>query len=284
MIFSQQATAKSYCRKLYRFYVKSEWSQQVEDDIITPLSTQLIANNFNLLEVLETLLMSQHFYDEDSSDNSDEIIGSIVKSPLQLISETLQLLDISLPNPEASATNPPATFSNDQIYFHKFYYHFSYLAFFASTGINPFSPETVAGYPAMYQTPNFDRNWFSSNSVIGRYKLIECLITGRNNILNNNMNIRAQFNSVDYIENSGYFSLATDATTLVQEIAELLYCESIDSSRTAYFVSILTDGLEAYYWSAAWNDYLQTGNTVQVKTRLDALFTAMINAAEFQLM
>ena len=95
MIFSQQATAKSYCRKLYRFYVKSEWSQQVEDDIITPLSTQLIANNFNLLEVLETLLMSQHFYDEDSSDNSDEIIGSIVKSPLQLISETLQLLDIS---------------------------------------------------------------------------------------------------------------------------------------------------------------------------------------------
>ena len=48
MIFSQQATAKSYCRKLYRFYVKSEWSQEVEDDIITPLSSQLIANDFNL--------------------------------------------------------------------------------------------------------------------------------------------------------------------------------------------------------------------------------------------
>ena len=286
MIFSQQATAKSYCRKLYRFYVKSEWSQEVEDDIITPLSSQLIANNFNLHEVLETLLMSQHFYDEDSSDNTDEIIGSVVKSPLQLISETLQLLDISLPNPEASATNPPATFSDDQIYFHKFYYNFSYLGFFASTGINPFSPETVAGYPAMYQTPSFDRNWFSSNTVIGRYKLIECLITGRNNILNNNMNIRVQFNSVDYVENSGNFSTATatDATTLVTEIAELLYCESIDSTRITYFVSILTDGLEAYYWNTAWNEYLQTGNTVQVKIRLDALFTAMINAAEFQLM
>ena len=286
MIFSQQATAKSYCRKLYRFYVKSEWSQEVEDDIITPLSSQLIANNFNLHEVLETLLMSQHFYDEDSSDNTDEIIGSVVKSPLQLISETLQLLDISLPNPEASATNPPGSFSNDQIYFHKFYYNFSYLGFFASTGINPFSPETVAGYPAMYQTPSFDRNWFSSNTVIGRYKLIECLITGRNNILNNNMNIRVQFNSVDYVENSGNFSTATatDATTLVTEIAELLYCESIDSTRITYFVSILTDGLEAYYWNTAWNEYLQTGNTVQVKIRLDALFTAMINAAEFQLM
>ena len=95
-----------------------------------------------------------------------------------------------------------------------------------------------------------------------------------------------QFNSVDYVENSGNFSTATatDATTLVTEIAELLYCESIDSTRITYFVSILTDGLEAYYWNTAWNDYLQTGNTVQVKIRLDALFTAMINAAEFQLM
>jgi hypothetical protein len=46
----------------------------------------------------------------------------------------------------------------------------------------------------------------------------------------------------------------------------------------------LTDGLEAYYWSSAWTDYLQTGNQVQVKTRLDSLFTGMLNAAEFQLM
>ena len=228
--------------------------------------------------------MSQHFYDEDTSDNSDEIIGSIVKSPLQLISETIRLLNINLPNPEASATNPPSSFSNDQIYFHKFYYNFSYLAFFPSTGINPFSPESVAGYPAMYQTPSFDRNWFSSNTIIGRYKLIECFISGRNKILNNNANIRVLFNTVDYVENSGNFSLATDAITLVQEIANLLYCESIDSSRNAYFISILTDGLEAYYWNSAWNDYLQTGNTVQVKIRLDALFTAMINAPEFQLM
>jgi len=79
MIFSQQATAKSYCRKLYRFYVKSEWNQEVEDDIISPLADLLIANNFNLIPVLETLLVSQHFYDEDTINNSDEIIGSIVK-------------------------------------------------------------------------------------------------------------------------------------------------------------------------------------------------------------
>ena len=284
MIFSQQATAKSYCRKLYRFFVKSEWGQEVEDDIITPLSNQLISSDFNLLDVVSTLLKSQHFYDEDNSDSSDEIIGSIVKSPIQLISETIRLLNISLPNPEASASNPPATFSGDQIYFHKFYHNFGYLSFFPSSNMNPFSPESVAGYPAMYQAPNFDRNWFSSNSIIGRYKLIECFISGRNKILNNNANIRVEFDSVDYIENSGNFNLASDANTLVLELANLLYCETIDTNRTEYFASILSDGLDTSYWNSAWNEYLQTGNTVQVKTRLDALFTAMINAAEFQLM
>ena len=176
------------------------------------------------------------------------------------------------------------SFSNDQKYFKNFYYNFGYLAFFTSTGLRPFSPETVAGYPAMYQSPAFDRNWFSSNTIIGRYKLIECFITGQNKISNSGANIRASFDSVNYVENSGNFSLANDASTLVTEIAELLYCESIDSTRITYFVSILTDGLEAYYWSSAWSDYLQTGNQVQVKIRLDALFTAMINAAEFQLM
>ena len=284
MIFSQQATAISYCRKLYRFYVKSEWDEEVEDDIIIPLSNQLIANNFNLLEVLETLLMSQHFYNEDSNDNSDQIIGSIVKSPIQLISETINLLDISFPNPEASANNPPDSFNDDLLNFKIFYYNFAYLSFFTSTALRPFSPDTVAGYPAMYQSPSFDRNWFTSNTIIGRYKLIECFITGQNRINNTGANIRIQFDSVEYVENSGNFSAVNNAITLVQEIADLIYCESIGSSRVNYFVSILTDGLEAYYWSSAWTDYLQTGNQVQVKTRLDSLFTGMLNAAEFQLM
>ena len=136
----------------------------------------------------------------------------------------------------------------------------------------------------MYQSPSFDRSWFSSNTVIGRYKLIECFISGKNKIANNNTNIRIQFDSVDYTENSGNFTIASDATTLIQELANLLYCEAIDSNRVDYFLSVLTDGFDASYWNSAWFDYLQTGNNVQVKIRLDALFTRMINAAEFQLM
>jgi hypothetical protein len=149
--------------------------------------------------------------------------------------------------------------------------------------MNPFSPDTVAGYPGDYQAPDFDRSWFSSNTIISRYKLIECFISGKNKINNPNFNIRVLFNSVDYVHNSGHFSQASNAQTLVIEISELLYCESIDQSRIDYFMTVLNE-MDPSYWNSAWNIYLQSGNDVQVKIRLDALFTKMINAPEFQLM
>jgi len=175
MVFAQEATAKAYVRKIYRYFVKSEWDQEVENDIITPLSAQLIASDYNVLDVLKTLLQSKHFYDEDDLDSSNEIIGSIVKNPIQLLSETLSLLQIELPNPAASSANPPTSWTTDQDNFYKFYFNFCYFGYFAGAGMNPFSPETVAGYPSDYQTPDFDRSWFSSNTLFHAINLLNVL-------------------------------------------------------------------------------------------------------------
>ena len=283
MVFAQPETAKAYCRKLYRFFVKSEWSQDVEDDIILPLANQLITSNFSLLDVSKTLLSSQHFFDEDDADSTDQIFGSIVKNPLQHLSEMIRLLDIKLPNPEASYTPSPVSYTEDQVNFFKFYFNFCYFAYFPGTGINPFSPDSVAGYPGDYQTPSFDRSWFSSNTIISRYKLIESFISGKNKINAPFTNIWAQFDAVSFVENSNVFSLPSDAHTLVNDVAELLYCESIDEARIQYFMSVLND-LSPSYWNTAWFQYLQTGDDVQVRIRLEALFNKMLNAAEFQLM
>ena len=43
-----------------------------------------------------------------------------------------------------------------------------------------FAPDSVAGYPADYQEPDFDRQWFSSVTIIARYKYIESFVTGKN--------------------------------------------------------------------------------------------------------
>ena len=292
MIFSQSETAKSYCRRLYKFFVKSEWGASVENDIITPLATQLINSDYDLLAAVQTLLMSEHFYDEDNSDTTNEIVGSIVKNPIQLLSQIISALDISVPNPEASSENPPSSWTTEQQDFYNFYYKFCHNTFLPGAGMNIFSPDTVAGYPADYQGPDYDRSWFSSNTIVARYKTIESLIAGKNRILgvqtNANgasyyQNIWIQFNAVAFVDNNNHISNPYDSTVLVSELVELLFCESITANRLDYFIQSLND-LDPGYWTGAWAVYVQSGDTVQVKSRLDALFTKLINAPEFQLM
>jgi uncharacterized protein (DUF1800 family) len=237
MIFNQLETAKSYCRKLYRFYVQREWGQDVEDDIITPLANQLMNDigngTYNLLDALTTLLSSEHFYDEDDSDNSNNIIGSKIKSPLQLLSETLTIFDFPIPNADPSDI---ASYTN----FYKFWHNFCHKSVLPGGGMNIFGPDTVAGYPADYQSPMFDRAWFTSNNIIARYNLMGSLLQGRNLIaglqMNNNGNtyyisIFSNLDVVEYIKQN--ISIPSDQYVIVTELSELLYCESIDNIRKA---------------------------------------------------
>lgn len=271
MVFAQPETAKAYCRKLYRYFVKSELTNEVETDIISPLSQLLIANNYEILPVVQTLLASEHFYDADDSDATDEIIGSIIKSPLQLLSEVCSMFSVTFPSPTTDALN----------YYNSFYFRFIHNSYFKAAGMDFFNPDSVAGYPAYYQVPDFDRNWFSSSTIIGRYKLIESLIEQKNTI--NSGNIYASLDTVLFVKNK--IKNASDPNLLVSEMADLLYPEAIDSDRINYFKTFLVDeGFPDYYWTDVWNQYISTNDDVTVKTRLDDLVIAMVNAAEFQLM
>jgi len=271
MVFAQPETAKAYCRKLYRYFVKSEWNEEVETDIITPLSQILIDNNYEILPVVTTLLSSEHFFDADDSNATDNIIGSIIKSPLQLFSEVCSMFELNYPNPTTDAYR----------YYINFFLRFIHNIYFKAAGMELYNPDSVAGYPAYYQEPGFDRNWFSSNTLIGRYKLIESFIEGKNTITSGN--IYTQLDTVNFIKNN--IDNASDPNLLVTEIADLLYPESIDSDRINYFKSFLVDeGFPDYYWTGSWDQFINNGDDTTVKTRLNALIIAMVNAAEFQLM
>ena len=76
----------------------------------------------------------------------------------------------------------------------------SYTTIFSECRNAIFSPDSVAGYPAHYQEPDFDRHWFSSTTIVSRYKLIESLIAGRNKIFPN-APIFSQIDMVSFLEN-----------------------------------------------------------------------------------
>ena len=71
MIFDKEATAKSFCRKLYRFFVKNEISNETENAVITPLAIELKNNNYELVPTVKKLLSSKHFFNVDNRNETD---------------------------------------------------------------------------------------------------------------------------------------------------------------------------------------------------------------------
>ncbi len=273
MVFSQFETARAYARRLYRYFVKSTWDETVESTIIESLAQTLYDANYDLLPAVRQLLKSQHFFDAADSDASDQIIGGIVKNPLQLINEVCSLFSIEIPNPDHSQT--------PSYYYHSFFRNFIHNSFFAGSSFGFFAPDTVAGYPAYYQAPDYDKHWFSSNTIITRYKLIQGLILGKN-IGNNTHDLKTSLDMVSFVENN--FNNPQNANALIINLSQHMYPENIDADRINYFKDFLVEGFDDYYWENAWQDYLQNGVDTTVKNRLNALITAMVNAPEFQLM
>lgn len=273
MVFNQQATAKNICRKMYIYFVKTTITPEVETDIITPLANDLYNNGYNILLVLRRLLASEHFYDLDDSNNADETIGGIIKSPIQQISELVTYLRASIPSP---VDNPYEFYIN-------FWNSFVHDTFLTGSNMILFDPENVAGHPAYYQAPDFDKTWISSSTLIAKYRLGESLLDGVNRIKGNG-NIQAKIYITDVIKNRGLVSDASDPYVLTSELCNALFAQAPDADRVNYFMnSFLLQGLETYYWTTAWNLYLTNFNNTVVEPRLKLLVSKLTSAPEAQI-
>lgn len=273
MVFNQQATAKNICRKMYIYFVKGTITAEVETDIITPLANDLYNNGYNILPVLRRLLTSQHFYDLDDSNATDETIGGIIKSPLQQISEIVTYLKATIPDPTTNAYE----------FYINFWNNFVHDTFLTGSNMILFDPENVAGHPAYYQAPDFDKTWISSSTLIARYRLGESLLDGFNRIIGN-ANIKAKINISDVVKNGGLISDAFDAFTLTSDICNVLFAQVPDTDRVNYFMnSFLLQGLAPFYWTDAWGLYLSNNNNTVVEPRLKLLVTKISSAPEAQI-
>jgi len=273
MVFNQPATAKNICRKMYIYFVKSTISPEVETDIITPLANDLFNNGYEITPIIRKLLESQHFYDLDDTNATDETLGGIIKSPLQQISEIVTYLKATIPDPT----------TNSYEFYINFWNNFVHDTFLSGANMILFDPDNVAGHPAYYQSPSFDKNWISSSTLIAKYRLGESLLDGFNRI-SGNANIKAKINISDVVKNGNLISNASDAYTLTAELCNALFAQVPDADRINYFMnSFLLQGLAAYYWTSAWGSYLSNGNNSVVEPRLKLLVTKLLSAPEAQI-
>jgi uncharacterized protein (DUF1800 family) len=264
LVLSKEETAKFICRKLYRFFVSRKISAEIENDIIVPLATTFRAT-YNFQEVIDQLLKSQHFYDLDDSDSTDEIIGGLVKSPLDLVLQTLTITDYPVPDPIAQG----------KFHYQNFYSWQIISNIMEPASQNPFFPPSVAGFPPNYEHPDFDKFWFNSSTIIPRYNMADVLLNANKT--------KATFYVTTFVDAN--VSDPKDPTILVTELAGIMFPELIDPDRLNYFVhDILLEGGETtpQMWADEWTVYLNSGNNTGVESVLKPLFRALIWSQEFQ--
>lgn len=265
MIFDSPHTARNICRRIYREFVYFDITPEIENDIIEPLANTLRANDYEISSVLQVLLQSEHFYDEDTLPTNDDNIGAIIKSPMDLVIGSMRLFELQVPD---RATDLEA---NYQLYGHLIHE-------LSLQGLEIFEPYDVAGHDPYFQLPDFQRYWISSNYLANRYKFIEHLLVGIG--ANGNELMRLDF--VQFVRDN--CSDPANATTLVQELVDWLLPITLSTDRFNYFKdAVLLDQLSEINWSVEWSNYMATNNDANVRLQLEALALAMMQSPEYQL-
>ncbi len=278
MIFAQQETARAYIRKMYRFFVRDHISTEVETDIIEPLANQLKNNGYQHAPVLQTLLTSVHFYDEDDDDSSNEIIGGKMKSPLEMFITTSNILNIQ--NTDTS--------TEDLFYSRNYgvlYEHFKVMGYDITEG-----PSTVEGFPGFYDAPGYSKNWFSANYIYERFTFGVSFRRGK--VRNTGTYIPYQCDMVQWVadniddappgENPLDPQGASNANKLLDDMLEYLLPEMPTGERYIYFQKQLLGGLSPINWFFSWKEYLATNDDSNVRVSIENLYDKIMSSPEFQ--
>jgi uncharacterized protein (DUF1800 family) len=261
MIFATQEVAKYLCRRIYRWFVYYDIDDTVEAAIITPLADIMRANNYEIKAVLNVLLKSEHFFDILAK-------GCQIKSPVDLIVGLCREFEVPF---------QPAT---DYVTNYGFY---NYLVSNASNMLQSIGdPPDVSGWKAYYQAPQYYEIWITSDTLPKRNQFTD-------SIINNGYTFSGKKLQIDVAAFAQTLSNPGDPNQLIIDILKIMYRIDISAaSRNQLKTDILLGGQASdYYWTDAWNAYLNfpanTANTTTVKNRLRDLIRYFMDLAEYQL-
>jgi uncharacterized protein (DUF1800 family) len=269
MLFSKSKVVSEYiCRRLYRFFVYYDIDANVQANVITPLAQHFVANNWEILPVLDKLFKSEHFFDMANR-------GVYIKSPLDVIVGTMRTFNLNY-NVE-DPTNYEAQYD--------IWNQFNYAMFDMQQSIGAIP--NVAGWQAYYQKPSFHEYWINSNSIQRRYGLVDYLFYGFD-IEKNGATTRMEADVIAFVKQFEN-AICEDPNLLVDECIQ--YLVPIDFSLNAKNAikkqTLLTGQDSDYYWTKAWQAYIANPNEMNlsiVKTRIRSLLLTIVELAEYQLM
>lgn len=273
MLLRHPETAKSICRKLYRWYVNPNVTQDIEDQVIIPLALFFSSseNNFEITPVLRKLLTSNIFFDQSN-------VGAIVKSPSELMIGAMRFFD--QPVPSITTEYAPFRIMMDFI-----------RSSMVSMSLNFLDQPSVFGSPPYYQT-GYSRNWINgttlgirgsrTDSLVYPYLTIKPGYVLGIDVLSRLKEIQPNFSDLS----------GTPAITCEEVLAGLsrnLFATSLSQSQKDFLIDsiMMMNSSPRTTWQREWDAYRAAPNDATkqnvVLWRTRALLKHMLRMAEYQI-
>lgn len=265
MIFSQEEVSKFICRKLYRFFVYHSIDDNAEKNIIEPLAKTFRKKNYEIKPVLTQLFSSRHFFDDNNK-------GCIIKNPVDFTVGLCREYNVQFPN------------TNEYVDVYAFCLTLQQQTALMQQNIG--DPPNVAGWPAYYQQPQYDKIWINSDTLPKRNVFTDRMI---NNGFARPANKKIIIDAVAFAKTLNNPSNPED---LINESINLLYMMDLPDKEKQYMKEgILLSGLQGmmsdHYWTDAWNKLTtkpdDAANKKDVTNKLKKLYKYLMNLPQYQL-
>lgn len=257
VIFLKDDVSLFLSRKFYRWFVSSQITSEIENDIIKPMAKIFRDSNFEVAPVIKSLLESEHFYDIC-------VRGVIVKNPIDFLLNSLGQFKVALPTDSVQKLQV-------------------FNALFATSNnmqMAMYSAPSVAGWQAYYQEPSYYRLWLNSVSLPARKVYSDALANTGVPIGTFRLNLNA-------ISTLNLFPDPANADSVIKEFALILLSKPLASNQLLYLKTILASGSNDSAWTSAYNAYkaapTDTTKLNTVVTRLRTLIVYMMRMPESHL-
>ncbi|MBS1511540.1 MAG: DUF1800 domain-containing protein [Bacteroidetes bacterium] len=263
MILQQDEVSKYICRKLYRFFVYHNIDEETEKNIIEPLAKTFRKSNYDIQPVLKQLFSSKHFFDAGNR-------GAVIKSPIDFCIGLCREYNISFPA------------ADDYVTLYTMWQNIHNTANQLQQNIG--DPPNVAGWPAYYQVPQYDKIWINSDTLPRRNQFTDRMVSY--GFTKDKFKL-----AIDVVAYAQTFKNPGDPDALIEECAQRLYSIPLpDKERTYLKQGILLSGLQGqmsdHYWTDAWNKLIDANDTINKKdvtNKLRKLFQYLMNLPQYQL-
>ncbi len=257
LVFQQDACATFICSKLYRYFVNYDLTTDVMTNVVADMAQTLITNNYDILPVMQQLLTSEHFYDIS-------VRGAIIRGPIENV--------FGMFNATGSVPNFDLV-TNYTIYLNMYY-------IMDAMGQSYLAPPSVGGWTAYYLAPSFSKLWVNSSLLKLRSDFASWqTVYGGFNINGNAF----QIDALTYLDG---LSLPADATTVIDDTADVFCPKGLSTIEKLTLKAILTNGLPDFEWTIQYNDYQSNPGdptySDPVRSRVELVLAKLFRMPQYQ--